>query len=138
MGQFSYTSDEDLHAYVGNLFHTAFADPDLGPKFAGTGAVLLVECTDPASQVVLDMPEHKVYPSVEAAPKKPNATLKMSTETANLFWQGKVNMTLAMAKGQVKAEGSVMKVLKLVPNVKHLFPIYVETLKADGRDELVA
>lgn len=133
----SYTSPDDLYHYVGALFDQAWADPDLGPKFAQTGAVLLVKCTDPDSEVVLDMPNRTAYPTVAASPSPPNATLKMSTDTANAFWQGKVNMTLAMAKGQVKAEGSVMKVLKLVPNVKHLFPVYVERLRAEGRDELV-
>lgn len=133
----SYANADDLYNYVGSLFDQAWADPDLGPKFTQTGAVLLVKCTDPDSEVVLDMPNKTAYRSVADAPNPPNATLKMSTETANAFWQGKVNMTLAMAKGQVKAEGSVMKVLKLVPNVKHLFPVYVERLKADGREELV-
>jgi hypothetical protein len=132
-----YAQPQDLYNFVGGMFDRAWADPDLGPKFSATGAVLLVKCTDPDSEVVLDMPNKKAYPSVSEAPVAPNATLKMSTETANAFWQGKVNMTLAMAKGEVKAEGSVMKVLKLVPNVKHLFPAYVQSLKDNGRDELV-
>ena len=132
-----YDNADDLYTFVGGIFDHAWADPDLGPKFSATGAVLLVKCTDPDSEVVLDMPNRKAYHSVAEAPVAPNATLKMSSETANAFWQGKVNMTLAMAKGQVKAEGSVMKVLKLVPNVKHLFPVYVQSLQASGRDELV-
>lgn len=132
-----YTKSDDLYNYVGGIFDQAWADPELGPKFSATGAVLMVKCTDPDSEVVLDMPAKTAYPSTAQAPNPPNATLKMDTETANAFWQGKVNMTLAMARGQVKAEGSVMKVLKLVPNVKHLFPVYVELLRNDGRDELV-
>lgn len=98
----SYTSNQDLFTFVGGIFEHAWADPELGPKFSATGAVLLVKCTDPDSEVVLDMPNQKAYPSVTEAPVAPNATLKMDTDTANRFWQGKVNMTLAMAKGQVK------------------------------------
>lgn len=30
-----------------------------------------------------------------------------------------------------------MKVLKLVPNVKHLFPVYVQQLHDQGRDDLI-
>lgn len=56
----------------------------------------------------------------------------MDTDTANRFWQGKVNMTLAMAKGQVKAEGAIMKVLKLVPNTKFLYPSTSRTSKTPG------
>ncbi|MEW1963596.1 SCP2 sterol-binding domain-containing protein [Microbacterium sp. NPDC077644] len=132
-----YTSTSDLHEYVGGIFDLAYQDAELGPKLSATGAVLLVQCTDPDSQVVLDMPAQKSYDSVDAAPNKPNATLKMSTDTANRFWQGKVNMTLAMATGEVKAEGAIMKVLKLVPSTKFLYPIYIERLKAAGRDDLL-
>lgn len=99
--------------------------------------MLLVQCTDPDSEVVLDMPNKKVYPSVADCLVPPNATMRMSTDTANRFWQGKVNMTLAMAKGQVKTEGAIMKVLKLVPSTKFLFPIYIDDLKAAGRDDLL-
>ncbi len=35
--------------------------------------------------------------------------MSMTTETANAYWQGKVNLTFAMAKGTVKVEGSVTR-----------------------------
>lgn len=133
----SYTTSEDLYRFVGGIFEKAYQDPELGPKLSGTGAVLLVQCTDPDSEVVLDMPNKKVYPSVAESPTQPNATMRMSTDTANKFWQGKVNMTLAMAKGQVKTEGAIMKVLKLVPSTKFLFPIYIDDLKTAGREDLL-
>lgn len=133
----SFTNQNDLYTFVGGIFEKAYQDPELGPKLAGTGAVLLVKCTDPDSEVVLDMPNKKVYPSVADSPVPPNATMRMNTDTANRFWQGKVNMTLAMAKGQVKTEGAIMKVLKLVPSTKSLFPIYIDDLKNAGRDDLL-
>jgi hypothetical protein len=133
----SFTNQNDLYTFVGGIFEKAYQDPELGPKLSGTGAVLLVKCTDPDSEVVLDMPNKKVYPSVADSPVAPNATMRMNTDTANRFWQGKVNMTLAMAKGQVKTEGAIMKVLKLVPSTKSLFPIYIDDLKNAGRDDLL-
>ncbi|MCZ4587561.1 SCP2 sterol-binding domain-containing protein [Rhodococcus opacus] len=133
----SFTNQNDLYTFVGGIFEKAYQDPELGPKLSGTGAVLLVKCTDPDSEVVLDMPNKKVYPSVADSPVPPNATMRMNTDTANRFWQGKVNMTLAMAKGQVKTEGAIMKVLKLVPSTKSLFPIYIDDLKNAGRDDLL-
>lgn len=132
-----YTDPTDLRKYVGGIFEKAYQDPDLGPKLVATGAVLLVSCTDPDSTVILDMPNKAVYTTPEEGGVTVNATLKMDTDTANKFWQGKVNMTLAMAKGQVKAEGAIMKVLKLVPNTKSLFPIYIQDLKDAGREDLL-
>jgi hypothetical protein len=132
-----YTDPADLRNFVGGIFEKAYQDPDLGPKLSATGAVLLVSCTDPDSTVILDMPNKAVYTTAEEGGVTVNATLKMDTDTANKFWQGKVNMTLAMAKGQVKAEGAIMKVLKLVPNTKSLFPIYIQDLKDAGREDLL-
>lgn len=133
----SFTDTDDLYNFVGGIFEKAYQDPDLGPKLSATGAVLLVKCTEPDSEVVLDMPNKKVYRTAADSPVEPNATMRMSTDTANKFWQGKVNMTLAMAKGQVKTEGAIMKVLKLVPSTKSLFPIYIDDLKSAGRDDLL-
>jgi hypothetical protein len=133
-----YSDPSDLPNFVGGIFEKAYQDPDLGPKLSATGAVLLVSCTDPDSSVVLDMPNKAVYTTAEEGSVTPNATLKMDTDTANRFWQGKVNMTLAMAKGQVKAEGAIMKVLKLVPNTKFLYPMYIQDLKDAGREDLLA
>ena len=133
-----YTDPTDLHTFVGGIFEKAYVDENLGPKLVATGAVLLVECTDPDSTVILDMPNKKVYATAAEGGVTPNATLKMNTDTANRFWQGKVNMTIAMAKGQVKAEGAIMKVLKLVPSTKFLFPIYIQDLKDAGREDLLA
>jgi hypothetical protein len=42
-----------------------------------------------------------------------------------------------MARGKVKVEGNAAKLLALAPLGKKLFPRYVESLKADGRDDLV-
>jgi len=54
-------------------------------------------------------------------------------DVARQFWLGQVNITTAMAKGQVKAKGPVPKILKLVPLTKILFPRYRESLVRSGR-----
>lgn len=134
----AFTDPTDLRKFVGGIFEKAYQDEKLGPKLTATGAVLLVSCHDPACEVVLDMPNNKVYSSVEEGGVTPNATLRMSAENANKFWQGKLNMTMALTTGTVKAEGQIMKVLKLVPSTKFLFPIYIQDLKDAGREDLIA
>ncbi|BAH53642.1 SCP2 sterol-binding domain-containing protein [Rhodococcus opacus] len=134
----AFTDPTDLRKFVGGIFEKAYLDEKLGPKLTATGAVLLVSCHDPVCEVVLDMPNNKVYSSVAEGGVTPNATLRMSSEDANKFWQGKLNMTMALTKGTVKAEGQIMKVLKLVPSTKFLFPIYIQDLKDAGREDLIA
>ena len=55
--------------------------------------------------------------------------MSMEADTAHKFWLGKVNVTMALAKGQMKAKGPVAKILKLVPLVKPVFPRYQKMLE---------
>ncbi|HEX3899295.1 MAG TPA: SCP2 sterol-binding domain-containing protein [Mycobacteriales bacterium] len=127
-------ADEVVH-YIGGIFETAFADPEIGPKLKATGIVLRVISTDPESAFVLDMGNHKVIAGDTQSDV--SATMTMSAEMQNAYWQGKVNLPFAMARGKVKVEGNVAQLLKLAPLGKSLYPVYIDRLKADGRDDLV-
>jgi hypothetical protein len=61
----------------------------------------------------------------------------MAADTAHKFWLGQVNVTVAMARGQIKAKGPVAKILKLVPLTKPVFPRYKAQLEEQGRTDLV-
>ena len=61
----------------------------------------------------------------------------MKAEVANRFWLGKVNLVMAMAKGQVRARGSVPEMLKMLPLAKPLYARYETILREAGRDELI-
>ena len=58
--------------------------------------------------------------------------MTMDADTAHRFWLGKVNVTVALARGQMKAKGPVAKILKLVPLVKPVFPRYRAMLEEPG------
>jgi hypothetical protein len=47
-------------------------------------------------------------------------------------------VTVALARGQIKASGPVAKILRLVPLTKPLFPRYKAQLEAQGRADLAA
>ena len=131
----SFTQKDDLYRFVGGIFETAFADPELGAKLAATGLVLKLVCTEPDSSLVIDTAKKTVR--ADASREPADATMTMSSDTANGYWQGKVNLVFAIARGKVKVEGPVGKLLKLTPLSKRLFPVYIERLKADGRDDLI-
>ena len=61
----------------------------------------------------------------------------LSADTAHAFWLGKVNITVALARGTVKARGPVAKVLRLVPLVEPSFPRYEQILRDAGRTDLL-
>jgi putative sterol carrier protein len=62
--------------------------------------------------------------------------MTMESDTAHRFWLGKVNVTVALARGQIKAKGPVTKILKLIPLVRPAFPRYRAMLEEAGRADL--
>jgi putative sterol carrier protein len=128
-------ADEVRH-YIGGVFTGAFADPKLSPTLRSTGAVVRFEFTDPDAVLVVDMVGQTVGDG--SAQPDPTATMRMSAETGSAYWQGKVNLLLAMARGRIKVEGNVASLLKLAPVGKRLFPAYVATLERDQRRDLIA
>jgi putative sterol carrier protein len=132
-----FTNSAEVADYIGGIFEAAFTDPEIGPKLVETGLVVAFDFTEPEAVVVIDMANKSVHEGLADGPA-PDATMSMTADTGNAYWQGKVNLPLAMAKKKIKVDGNVASLLKLAPLGKKLYPVYVERIKADGRDDLIA
>lgn len=131
-----FKDENEVHQYLGGIFEKAMADQHLSDELASSGVVLRITYTDPDSAITIDLPNKQVYTG--ACDLEPGVELFMPADLGNRFWLGKVNLPVAMAKGQVRAKGPVPKVLKLIPVSKQLFPRYEEMLRNDGREDLLA
>ena len=129
----AFTETGDLRRYVGPVFVHALATDDLGPKLSGLGITLRMVTTDPDDQLTIDL-TNKIVGAEDATP---NTTLHLSSETANGFWQGKVNIQAALARRKVKVEGELAPLMGLLPAARQLFPVYVDLLRSDGRTDLI-
>ena len=126
----------EVRKYLGGVFETAFADPEIGPKLKSTGIVLKTVYTEPEAVVIIDTAKGEVREGTEA--DESSAEMAMTADTGNAYWQGKVNLPLAMAKSKIQVKGNVASLLKLAPLGKKLYPVYIDSLKADGREDLLA
>lgn len=131
-----FNNSGEVAKYIGGIFETAFDDAEIGPKLVGTGLVVAFDFTDPEALVVIDMANKSVREGLEGG-APPMATMSMTADTGNAYWQGKVNLPLAMAKKKIRVEGNVASLLKLAPLGKKLYPGYIQRLKDDGRDDLL-
>ncbi|ORB30328.1 SCP2 sterol-binding domain-containing protein [Mycolicibacterium parafortuitum] len=131
-----FANSAEVTKYIGGIFETAFEDEEIGPKLVATGLVIAFDFTDPEAVVVIDMANKSIREGVDggAAPK---ATMSMTADTGNAYWQGKVNLPLAMAKRKIKVDGDMGSLLKIAPLGKKLYPVYIDRLKNDGRDDLL-
>lgn len=131
-----FANSAEVTKYIGGIFETAFEDEEIGPKLVATGLVIAFDFTDPEAVVVIDMANKSIREGLDggAAPK---ATMSMTADTGNAYWQGKVNLPLAMAKRKIKVDGDMGSLLKIAPLGKKLYPVYIDRLKNDGRDDLL-
>lgn len=131
---------EELYRFTGGIFEEAFADPVVGDELAKSGVVLKLHHTEPQAAFIVDMPAKKVLYGDDAAgpgAPKPSVDMFMKADMAHKFWLGKVNISMALAKGDMRAKGNIAKILKLVPIAKQLFPKYRARLESAGRTDLI-
>jgi putative sterol carrier protein len=135
----AYFKDADeVYAYIGKLFEQLAEDEELSPKFQKANTIVQYQYRDPESQITVKLMEGEDG-QVDCGPTnmEPEVVMSMEADTAHRFWLGKVNVTVALARGQMKAKGPVAKILKLVPLVKPVFPRYRALLEQDGRKDLL-
>ena len=129
---------QEVYDTIGKLFVDLAADEELAPKFRKANVIVQYDYGDPESIITVRLQEGEPgdvdFGDTEM---EPDVTMTMEADTAHRFWLGKVNVTVAMARGQIKAKGPVAKILKLVPLTKPVFPRYKAQLEAQGREDLV-
>jgi hypothetical protein len=128
---------EDVYAHLGKLFEDIIADEDLGTRLRGTDTVVQYRMRRPDSQLTLrTLAQDELRVDFGVTELRPEVVLAMDADTAHRFWLGKVNVTVALARGQISARGPVAKILKLVPLVKPVRTRYESQLQAAGREDL--
>ena len=135
----AYFKDADeVYAYIGKLFEQLAEDEELSLKFQKANTIVQYRYRDPESQITVELMEGGDG-RVDCGPTEMEAevVMTMDADTAHRFWLGKVNVTVALARGQMKAKGPVAKILKLVPLTKPVFPRYRALLEEDGREDLL-
>ena len=135
----AYFKDADeVYEFIGGLFQDLAEDDELGPKFRKANTVVQYQYSNPESQITVKMIDgEEGQVDLGETEQDPEVVMTMEADTAHKFWLGKVNVTVALARGQMKAKGPVAKILKLVPLVKPVFPRYREMLEKKGRSDLL-
>ena len=134
-----YFKDADeVYSFIGKLFEDLAVDDELGPKFRKADTIVQYQYRNPESQITVRVQDGKDgQVDLGDTTMEPEVVMMMDADTAHRFWLGKVNVTVALARGQMKAKGPVAKILKLVPLTKPVFPRYRKMLEDAGREDLL-
>jgi putative sterol carrier protein len=135
----AYFKDADeVYAYIGKLFQDLATDEELAPKFQRANTIVQYRYREPESVITVSLREDQAgRVDCGDTDMDPEVVMSMDADTAHRFWLGKVNVTVALARGQMKAKGPVAKILKLVPLTKPVFPRYRAMLEESGRQDLL-
>jgi putative sterol carrier protein len=129
---------QDVYDTIGKLHVDLAEDDELAPKFRKANTIVRYQYSDPDSVVTVRLQEGQPGDvDFGESEMEPEVTMSMAADTAHKFWLGQINVTVALARGQIKATGPVAKILKLVPLTKPVFPRYKAQLEAQGRSDLV-
>ena len=130
---------QEVYETLGKLFVDLASDEELAPKFRKANTIVRYRYTNPDAAITVRLQEGRPGDvDFGDSEMQPEVTMSMEADTAHEFWLGKVNVTVALARGQIKAEGPVAKILRLVPLAKPVFPRYNAQLEAQGRGDLAA
>jgi SCP-2 sterol transfer family len=128
----------EVYDTLGRLFQDIAQDEGLAPRFRQADTIVRYEYSDPESTITVRLQEGQPGDvDFGESEMEPEVTMSMEADTAHRFWLGEVNVTVALARGQIKASGPVAKILRLVPLAKPIFPRYKAQLEAQGRADLI-
>ena len=101
-----FKDDQEVYQYIGKLFQDLADDDELGPKFRKADTIVQYKYTNPDSQITVKMKDgEEGQVDFGDDEMQPEIVMSMEADTAHKFWLGKVNVTMALAKGQMKAKG---------------------------------
>jgi putative sterol carrier protein len=133
-----FKDDAEVYQYIGRLFEELAEDDELAPKFRRANTIVQYQYRNPESRITVKLREGEDgQVDCGETSMEPEVVMTMDADTAHRFWLGKVNVTVALARGQMRAKGPVAKILKLVPLVKPVFPRYRKMLADGGRNDLL-
>jgi len=128
------TAEEICH-FIDAAFKLTCHDQDFVERVKKVAITIKVVTTDPNAALMMDLAQQTVQLVQDDA--RADATLRMNGDTANRFWQGKVNLLGAITRGAVKVQGHLPGVVRALPLAMAMFPAYVTELRKAGRTDLI-
>lgn len=115
------------------LFTIMSEDPDMGPKLRDADVPQRFEFED--LDLVINVRARRGrerknlhWEWVEDVDWEPRVTMKMNSEVANKYFQGKENIPLAIARRRIKTGGDIAAALRLIPITKPVYARYREMI----------
>jgi hypothetical protein len=133
---------QDINVFydlLSDLFDRLMADEGIHGKARDSELTVKFVYHDPEGTFWIDCKQDPVtvYAGVPPMELTPDAVMEMELDTAHLFWCGKLNLLGALSSGLIQAEGSVPRMLKMLPVIRPSYAIYLGLLQERGLEALI-
>ena len=129
----AFESKEQFQEVFNRFWEIAITFSEIMEKLAKSQVVVRFDVEDPEVHMTINFrdpgPNGEIGTLTFDSDVEPEISVWSKSETTNKFWQGKLNTTVAMARGQVKLDGSVAKALGLLSKIKPLYAVFPGVLK---------
>lgn len=125
----------DIDRYIGGTVRSAFRHPRLGPLLVRRALQLRIGFVEP--DCVLDIDTQCRDVQIGTAGVQPLALVAMSADTANRFFQGRLDVESALRNGDIASDETGVKTLDAVLSGGWLPGFYIETLKRERGEDLL-
>lgn len=132
-----FTTTAEAEHFLGRPWELLGEDPEIGPKLGSLEKVLGAEYVDPEGSIRIHCTGGTVRVERGTAGQPGDVILHMSGDTGHRFWQGAVNIPVALSSQQVKVEGKMSDVMSILPFLSRGFEKYKRFLVDEDRAELV-
>jgi hypothetical protein len=127
-----------VDALLGGLLRELAQDAELGPRLRAADTVVQFRLRDPEAQLTVRLrPDEPVRVDCGATELRPELVMTMAADLAHRFWLGQVSLTVALARGEIRATGPVARLLAQVPLLGRAAERYRARLVAAGRGDLL-
>jgi len=120
-----FSSEQDVYDHIGRLLVEMVSDPLLAAQLQRADTIVQFRYRDPTATITIDArATSDPVCTMGTTDLVPDVTMDMASDTAHRFFEGKVNVAIALARREILAQGPATKILKLVPLVRPWFARY--------------
>lgn len=132
----SFRSPKEFREVMDRVFGLMDGDAEMGPRLRDADVPQRFEFDDLDLVVNIraarpDEPGNLVWEWTDDVAWDARVQMKMSSETANRYFQGRENIAMAIARRRIKTGGDVKAALSLIPITKPVFARYRELVAAE-------
>jgi hypothetical protein len=121
----TFADADDVYSRIGRVMEGLASDPDLAPVFREADTCVRFELHDPESAITIgSRGGAPVRVDFGDSQQEPEVVIEMGSDVAHRYLLGELDMTVALARGQMTAEGPVNKILAVLPAFEPLLPRY--------------